>query len=186
MPNFKTPVDQEVIVKPGDSPIQVEGLTDFYDTPSAGVSNTKPVITGGIAQTGTPNTYSQGTVVPIWLDPRGTVQVNYVSGLLANVNVNAYAASLIIKNAPGVLKMLNGWSTRLTPQWILLFDSAVLPVDGAVPVAGMIVNPNQNFSFDYGVDGRAFQNGIVVCNSITGPTKTIGAADCWFDAQINS
>ena len=31
--------------------------------------------------------------------------------------------------------------------------------------------------------GRAFQAGIVVCNSTTAVTLTIGAADTWFDVQ---
>jgi hypothetical protein len=35
----------------------------------------------------------------------------------------------------------------------------------------------------FGLPPRFFNNGIVVANSSTSATLTIGAADCWFDCQ---
>ena len=118
---------------------------------------------------------------------KGNLNGAFVQGTIPlNRATVAYAASLEIAVGDCLLKTLNGYNSRLTPQWIQLFDAAALPANGAIPVAILYVLPQQNFSFDYGVYGRQFSNGIVVCNSTTGPTKTIGAADCWFDAQYSN
>lgn len=92
----------------------------------------------------------------------------------------AYAASKVVKAAPGVLLGLTGYNSLASAQFIQLHDAPSLPADTAVPVEVITVAASSNFSFDFGVYGKAFATGIVVCNSTTGPTKTIGAANCWF------
>ena len=47
----------------------------------------------------------------------------------------------------------------------------------------MIVGANANFTINPGLLGRHFENGIVICNSSTGPTKTIDGANCWIDVR---
>jgi hypothetical protein len=92
----------------------------------------------------------------------------------------AYEASAIIKSAPGNLYGFAGYNSKLTPQFIQVHDSATLPADGAIPKVILTVPAVSNFSWNSGEFPKAFANGIVICNSSTGPTKTIGAADCWF------
>jgi len=57
-----------------------------------------------------------------------------------------------------------------------------VPANGAVPVAVFTVATVANLAVNW-IPGRTFRRGIVICNSSTGPTLTIGAADCFFDAQ---
>jgi len=102
---------------------------------------------------------------------------------LSNANTTAYAASIIAKASAGVLYMITGFNSRASGQFIQLHDSATLPVDASVPKLIFYVEAKSNFSLDMGKYGRYFTTGIVICNSSTGPTKTIGAADCWFDVQ---
>lgn len=104
---------------------------------------------------------------------------------LTNTTTTAYASSLIIANSPSMLYMLTGYNSKSTPQFIQVHDSATVPADSSVPKVTFLVSPQSNFSYDLGQYGRFFVNGIVVCNSSTGATKTIGSADCWFDAQYN-
>jgi hypothetical protein len=121
--------------------------------------------------------------------PAGTNNIGKVelaptaTGPLSNATTTAYAASLIVRNAPATLYMLSGHNSKTTAQYIQVHNSATLPTDTSVPVIMFLVPPTSNFSFDFGVYGRAFSTGITVCNSSTGPTKTIGSADCWFDVQ---
>jgi len=103
-----------------------------------------------------------------------------------NVNYDdsvALEKSAIIKAAPGTLYRLMGYSSKVAAQFIQLHDSATLPGDTAVPKIIITVAAASNFDIDLGEIGRFFSNGIVACNSSTGPTKTLGAAaDCWFSA----
>jgi hypothetical protein len=101
----------------------------------------------------------------------------------SNASSVAYEASHIIKAAPGKLFGLTIYNSKATAQFIQLHDAAALPIDTAIPVVLIYAQATSSVSFDLGIFGRNFTNGIVVCNSSTGPTKTIGAADLFIDAQ---
>jgi hypothetical protein len=103
----------------------------------------------------------------------------------SNATTTAYAASLIAKAGSGTFYGMSGYNAKASAQFIQVHDSATLPADTAVPKVMIAVPASTAFSIDFGnIGGRYFSAGIVVCNSSTGPTKTIGSADCWFDVQV--
>lgn len=96
---------------------------------------------------------------------------------------SALEASRILKGTSGTLVSLMGYNSKTSAQFIQLHDSATVPADGAVPDFPFTVAASSNFSLDVGT-GIPFANGIVVTNSSTAGTKTIGVADCWFYAIV--
>ena len=101
----------------------------------------------------------------------------------SNINTTAYAASLVVKASAGKLFEIRGYNSSASAQFIQVHDAASLPADTAVPEEMITVPASSNFNIVFST-GKSFATGIVVCNSSTGPTKTIGSADCWISAEF--
>lgn len=181
--NGTTAVDAIPITDNGSS-LTVDGSVNISNFPA-----TQPV--SGTVSASQSGTWNIGSITTLPALAAGTNNIGAVSfspsALVANAPTNssttAYSASLIAKASAGVLYAITGFNSRSSGQFIQLHDTTTLPADTSVPKVIFYVESNSNFSFDLGVYGRAFSNGIVICNSSTGPTKKIGAADCWFDVQ---
>lgn len=103
---------------------------------------------------------------------------------IPTVSSTALEASHVLKATPGTLFGVMGYNSKTSPQFIQLFDSTTVPADTAVPKLVIKVPASDNFSIDFGIYGLQFPTGIAISNSSTAPTKTIGAADCYFTAQV--
>lgn len=82
---------------------------------------------------------------------------------------------------------LNGFtacSSNAGSQFILLFDSATSPANGAVPLAFFPCSTNNLVQEYYGIPGRRCYQGVTLCNSSTATTLTAGSADTLFDVQF--
>lgn len=101
-----------------------------------------------------------------------------------NKRTTANAASLVASSSSAYLCGLTVYNSSASTQFIQVHDAASLPSDTAVPEVSFEVPATSSRALDYGVNPRKFFTGIVVCNSSTQPTKTIGSADCWFDVQM--
>lgn len=106
-----------------------------------------------------------------------------MADISSNSTSLAYEASRVVKATPGVLYGVTGYNSKTAEQFIQLHDDTLTPAEAAIPKVVFKVAASSAFSLDFGMRGRKFDKGIVLVNSSTGPTKTIGSADCWFDAQ---
>ena len=104
------------------------------------------------------------------------------SDLPINKTSPALAASFIIKPTMGVLYGLTVTNTKAAAQFVLIFDSETVPGNGAVPLIAKSMAASDAVGFSW-FPGRTFTAGIVVCNSSSQATLTLGSADCLFDAQ---
>lgn len=94
----------------------------------------------------------------------------------------ALEASSVSKASAGVFYGLSGHNTLAAAQWILVYNAAAVPANGAItPIAAIRVGANSNFSFDTGKFGIYCSSGICWSNSTDATifNKTLGAADCF-------
>jgi hypothetical protein len=101
-----------------------------------------------------------------------------------NFNVGGLRTNIVV---PGRL-VVYGWTvynTKASAQFLNVFDANALPADAAVPLFSFALAANQGVGFGFQPNGRQFQTGLVLCNSSTDATKTIGSADCFFDVQFD-
>jgi hypothetical protein len=99
-----------------------------------------------------------------------------------NAHSIAYENAHVVKGGQGLLYGFSIYSSNAAAQFIQVFDAAKLPADGAIPAVVYTIAATSNLPINW-IPPRKFAAGIVICNSTTGPTKTIGAADTWFDVQ---
>lgn len=101
-----------------------------------------------------------------------------------NTRSQALAASLVVCTYPAYLYSFTVSNTKATSQFVQFLDVTALPADGFVPSTVFTLAGAGDKTVAFGIPGRLFLSGIVVCNSSTAGTKTIGAADCFFDVQF--
>jgi len=97
-------------------------------------------------------------------------------------NRGAALASAVVKAGPGALYGWNVTNGNAAARWLQFFDATTLPADTSVPLFSipLAIGGSSNISL---IRPRVFLKGIIVCNSSTAATKTIGAADSLFDIQ---
>lgn len=100
-----------------------------------------------------------------------------------NSTSNQLEASRIVKSGAARLYGFSGYNSNAAAQFILAFDATTIPPTGAVPRVVLKAPATDNFWISWTPSWRDFREGVVLCNSSTAATLTIGAADCWFDAQ---
>lgn len=114
----------------------------------------------------------------VYADPD---KVTDIVRLLKNGNSGLVASSLVVTGSPC---LLFGFTvSSIAAQFIQLFDASTLPANATVPTLVFPVAATNQVSVAWNPP-RSFRNGIVICNSSTQHTKTIGSADCIFDVQF--
>ena len=101
-----------------------------------------------------------------------------------NFNRQVKLASIVL---PGHLVVygFTVYNTKASSQFLNIFDNATLPADTAVPLYSWALSANTGVGVSYAPQGREFVSGLVLNNSSTDATKTIGSADCFFDVQYD-
>ncbi len=98
-----------------------------------------------------------------------------------NISSNALANAIVVAGAHKFFGFTVN-NTKASVQYILVFDAAVLPADGAVPAVSFTAPASSDKGVVW-IPARKMLGGIVICNSSTADTKTIGSSDCLFDVQ---
>src|SRR5690349_18106520 len=91
-------------------------------------------------------------------------------------NVGALRNAIVV---PGniVVYGFTVYSTKGSAQFVNCFDANTVPADAAVPLFSWPLTANNGVGFAFPGNGRRFKTGLVLCNSSTDATKTIGSVD---------
>jgi hypothetical protein len=111
------------------------------------------------------------------------VELPFPAGWPQSAFAPALANSIIVKTGISKLFGFSVYSSNVAAQFILMFDANGVPAESTVPIMAFPVAATASVGTYYGTAGRSFDHGIVLCNSTTATSKTIGAADCFFDVQ---
>lgn len=101
-----------------------------------------------------------------------------------NGSSSALEASRVAASSPCRLYGFTVFNSKASAQFVMVFDANTLPADGAFTPLVFAVAAASPVSAYWGSTGRWFFRGVILCNSSTSTSKTIGAADCIFDAQF--
>ncbi len=101
-----------------------------------------------------------------------------------NFSTGVLASSVVV---PGriVVYGFTAYSSKASAQWIQVFDANAVPAESSVPLFVWNLATHSGVGFAWQPNGRQFQTGLVLCNSSTEATKTLGSADCFFDVQFD-
>jgi hypothetical protein len=104
-------------------------------------------------------------------------------GFPNNYSSSAYEKSAIVKTGRCTLYGFTCRTSRVSSQYIQVFDLGKVPASSAVPRFFIDIAAVSTLFVNYGRDGRRFDAGCIIVNSTTDTTYTAGSADCWFDVQ---
>jgi hypothetical protein len=126
--------------------------------------------------------YNGSTTIPdfdtVLNDIRQAHDLSKFATLISSV---ALEASHVLATTKGKLFSLIIYNDKASAQYYQLHDAAALPSNGTVPILTVQVATKATLAINTPIP---FVNGLVVANSSTGATLTIGSADSWFTAQV--
>lgn len=179
--------------------LNVDALGKLWSRPEGGAADNavavgNPNLVGGVAVAGSSYApaYTAADAAVVAIDKDSGGQLSHIRTLTTTDNVTntpvasslsssaAYETNRVAKASAGRLFVVNGYNSLGSAQFIQVHNTASLPGDGVAPIAVITVAASSNFSMDFGPLGIPCSTGITICNSTTGPTKTIGAANCYF------
>lgn len=106
------------------------------------------------------------------------------AGLPLNSSSPKLEAFRVVKQGAGTLFGFTVFNSNVAAQFIQLHDTNTSPpANGTAPVFVISVPTITSQGIAWVIPGRFFTRGILIVNSSTVATLTIGAADCFFDAQ---
>jgi hypothetical protein len=94
----------------------------------------------------------------------------------------AYTNELVVATTPSKLYAVTGYNSG-PAQFIEVFETNKPPVTGATPVFSIPVSSGQYFDLDFSYYGADLDS-IVICNSSTANTLTLGSLNCGIQAII--
>lgn len=119
---------------------------------------------------------------------------NVIAVVQQPLATNAHAATIVTgisvtsvvgKASAGTLYQVYGYNGNAATRYIHIFNATSLPANGTAPtLAPFAVLAGQWFSLDLTPFGAYFATGIVVANSTTLATLTVGSADMSATVQV--